>query len=211
MSYVNKYPTSVWRKMCYDRHGRQRPLEKGHLADFENPNGWIGKCEHSMADLMFRLHAIDRKLRIVYDRLASADASSPSHFLVRISKFGPTEGSCEFQMILPLQWDIHQRWPEGKARAPGLWVIDAYKSMLLERMHPGLTANQALDEEAKRIHEFNEKSEADSAKPLRDADDEIEKELGPYTKNADNTKKQRLRREARKLNEKKLQVAVNQT
>lgn len=119
---------------------------------------------------ILELRALDRDLEIVFDR-CTTDGSGrfPGFHLYRRIKGLPDVGDRMLRLEFSLQYDCDMKWPEGRPRMPGRWVVEEFK----KRRLAGNTAEEREAALKRQIAERSAEYDAEDRKAEKELDYEV--------------------------------------
>lgn len=164
-------PRGERRMRKWDKLGRQPvcPMTRCTLAALPTSSYSGGELsKHDEAELK----RIDSKFRVVYD-VCTTNGFGPGHHLYR--EVDMQDGSPVLQLEFSLQWDIDMKWPEGRPRAPGPWLIEEVKKRL---------RTCSVDEQIENMIEKSEAADRAAAKEFDQENMDRAKDLAPWAKAA---------------------------
>jgi hypothetical protein len=82
-------------------------------------------------DLNVALKQFDPDLEVLYDWATAGDALRPGHHIYRVKMHGGVPADDTLVLVMSIQQDDRQVWPQGKPLKPGMFVVDMYRKICL--------------------------------------------------------------------------------
>lgn len=138
-------------------------------------------CWRAPAELTAAIKRIDPSFELIYDPVTLTPGDSQPAFFIYSVKINRNGLRDALKLEIPLQWDMHSEWPEGRPRAPGIWFIEAYREHDNARHAGSPSYVQKL--QMRRKFERVSRNQAEKNKPLIEMQQAIDEELDPYLNN----------------------------
>jgi hypothetical protein len=104
--------------------GQQPPFTECLRADIADAS-W--GCYRVPPELSAAIRTIDPRFELIYDPFTLPPGDRRPAFFLYSVKFDRNGGRDALRLEIPLQWDMEYAWPDGGPRAPGAWLVDAYR------------------------------------------------------------------------------------